>query len=107
MAERTLVANENPTGVIELDELRRALDMLPIEQREALILIGAAGLSYEEASVITGVAVGTVKSRVSRARDKLELIYAEGAIVADGHLPSGAMTAIFVEAARLQRRAHA
>src|SRR5512143_2844085 len=44
-AERTLVAVTNPTSAIELDELRRALMALPVEQREALILIGAGGLS--------------------------------------------------------------
>ena len=104
VAERTLVATDNPTDALELDELRRALSMLSPEQREALILIGAAGLSYEEASDITGVAVGTVKSRVSRARDQLALIYAEDRITSDGALPSDAMTAIFHEADRLRAR---
>jgi DNA-directed RNA polymerase specialized sigma24 family protein len=42
--------------------------MLPAEQREALILVGAGGFAYEEAAEICGCAVGTVKSRVSRAR---------------------------------------
>jgi RNA polymerase sigma-70 factor (ECF subfamily) len=46
-AERTLVAVTSETGGLELDELRRALGMLPEDQREALILVGAAGLSYE------------------------------------------------------------
>ncbi len=94
VAERTLTTVDNPSSVLELDELRRALAMLPDDQREALILIGAAGLSYEEASAIAGVAIGTIKSRVSRARDRLALIYAEGCITAD-HLPaSGAMSHI-------------
>jgi RNA polymerase sigma-70 factor (ECF subfamily) len=102
VAERTLVATNNPASVIELDELRRALSMLPDDQREALILIGAAGLSYEEVSVIVGVAIGTIKSRVSRARDRLALIYAEGRIVVD-HLPAHtAMTAIFSQIEQLQ-----
>ena len=94
-AERTLVAVTNPTAGLELDELRRALAMLPDDQREALILIGAGGLSYEEASEICGVAVGTVKSRVSRARDRLALIYADGAILEDSDQPSTAMASIF------------
>ncbi len=76
VAESTLVAVSNPTANLELDELRRALAMLPEKQREALVLIAAAGLSYDEASQICGAAVGTVKSRVSRARDGLALIYA-------------------------------
>lgn len=94
-AERTLVAVTNPTANLELDELRRALAMLPDDQREALILIGAGGLSYEEASEICGVPVGTIKSRVSRARDRLALIYAEGGITEDGASPSAAMASIF------------
>jgi len=95
VAERSLVAVTNPTATLELDELRRALAMLPEAQREALILIGAAGMSYEEVGEICGVAVGTVKSRVSRARDALALIFAEGAIDTDGGSPSQAMADIF------------
>jgi RNA polymerase sigma-70 factor (ECF subfamily) len=104
VAERTLLATEDPTGALQIDELRRALAMLSDEQRESLILIGAAGLSYEEAAEITGVAVGTVKSRVSRARDRLDSIYAEGVIQADGRAPSAAMAAIFVEADSIKQR---
>ena len=44
---------------------------LPAEHREALILVGAAGLSYEEAAEICGCALGTIKSRVNRARARL------------------------------------
>ncbi len=49
-------------------ELERALEDLPIAQREALLLVGAAGHSYEDAAMALGCSVGTVKSRVSRAR---------------------------------------
>jgi RNA polymerase sigma-70 factor (ECF subfamily) len=48
-----------------------ALNKLPEDQREALILIGASGFSYEEAAEICGCAVGTIKSRVNRARTRL------------------------------------
>lgn len=51
--------------------LQAALGELPAEHREALILVGAAGVSYEEAADICGCAVGTIKSRVNRARAKL------------------------------------
>jgi RNA polymerase sigma-70 factor, ECF subfamily len=51
--------------------LQSALDQLPAEHREALILVGAAGLSYEEAAEICGCAIGTIKSRVNRARGRL------------------------------------
>ena len=48
-----------------------ALQTLPEDQREALVLVGATGLSYEEAAEICGCAVGTIKSRVNRARSRL------------------------------------
>ena len=51
--------------------LRIALAKLPDEHREALVLVGAAGLTYEEAAEICGCALGTIKSRVNRARAKL------------------------------------
>jgi RNA polymerase sigma-70 factor (ECF subfamily) len=51
--------------------LQAALNQLPVEHREALILVGAAGLSYEEAAEICGCALGTIKSRVNRARNRL------------------------------------
>ena len=51
--------------------LQAALQQLPDEHREALILVGAAGLSYEEAAEICGCALGTIKSRVNRARARL------------------------------------
>ncbi len=102
-AERTLVANENPSANLELDELRRAMAMLPDDQREALILIGAGGFSYEEAAEICGAAIGTIKSRVSRARDRLALIYADGQIQADGVSPSLAVGAIFQQVEDFRR----
>src|ERR1700761_8697216 len=71
-AERTLAATDDPASPLALDELRQALTMLPTEQREALILVGAGGFAYEEAAEICGCAVGTVKSRVSRARRALQ-----------------------------------
>jgi RNA polymerase sigma-70 factor, ECF subfamily len=58
-------------GHLDMQDFRRALDILPIDQREALVLVGAAGFSYEEAAEISGCAVGTIKSRVNRARSKL------------------------------------
>ncbi|MDZ4364578.1 sigma-70 family RNA polymerase sigma factor [Brevundimonas sp.] len=66
-----LVSEGNQAWSVELIQLRAALDTLPPEHREAIILVGAAGLSYEEAAEIVGCAVGTIKSRVNRARNKL------------------------------------
>jgi RNA polymerase sigma-70 factor, ECF subfamily len=56
---------------MDLLDFQRALQKLPPDQREALILIGASGLSYEEAAEICDCAIGTIKSRLSRARQKL------------------------------------
>ena len=56
---------------LEIAELARLLFVLPPLLREALVLVGAQGLSYEEAAAICAVPVGTVKARVSRARTQL------------------------------------
>lgn len=58
-------------GAADLTDVKAALAVLPDDQREALVLIAAAGLSYEEAAQICDCAVGTMKSRVNRARYKL------------------------------------
>ena len=55
-------------GHLALAELSRALDRLPTEQREALILVGAMGFSVEEAAATCGCAPGTIKSRANRGR---------------------------------------
>lgn len=72
--ERTLVAPDDPDAIVELEDVRRALNLLPDFQREALILVGAGGMSYEEVAQIAGCPLGTVKSRVRRARDELQSI---------------------------------
>jgi RNA polymerase sigma-70 factor (ECF subfamily) len=56
---------------VAVHSLQDALRKLPDEHREALVLVGAAGLSYEEAAEICGCALGTIKSRVNRARARL------------------------------------
>jgi RNA polymerase sigma-70 factor (ECF subfamily) len=66
-----LIAEGNQEWSVELEALRAALDDLPPTHREAIVLVGAAGLSYEEAAEIAGCALGTIKSRVNRARARL------------------------------------
>lgn len=66
-----LATHPSQNGHMDLADFRQALSRLPDDQREALILIGASGFSYEEAAEICNCAVGTVKSRVNRARNKL------------------------------------
>jgi RNA polymerase sigma-70 factor, ECF subfamily len=56
---------------VEFEDFRVALVKLPSDQREALLLVAASGFSYEEAAAICESAVGTIKSRVNRARTRL------------------------------------
>ena len=73
-----LASQPAQTGHMDLSDFRTALNKLPADQREALILVGASGFSYEEAADICECAVGTIKSRVSRARTRLaELLHLE------------------------------
>src|SRR5258708_24661746 len=67
----TLKSQPEQGSRLEFNEFRAALDKLPPDQREALILVGASGFSYEEAAEICECAVGTIKSRVNRARTRL------------------------------------
>ena len=67
----SLKSQPEQSGRLEFEELPAALAKLPADQREALILVGASGLSYEEAAQICGCPIGTIKSRVNRARGRL------------------------------------
>ncbi len=77
-AQRLVVPGDQESHV-DLEDFRKALTKLPVEQREVLILVGASGVSYEEAAAICGVEVGTIKSRLSRARSQLVAILGWGA----------------------------
>lgn len=77
LASRLAVLPNQP-GSVEFDELRRALAKLPPDQREALLLVSAQGFSYEEAAEITGTQLGTIKSRVNRARSRLAVLLRVG-----------------------------
>jgi RNA polymerase sigma-70 factor, ECF subfamily len=69
--ERALTVDASQPDRINVADVAAALQKLPAQQREALMLIGANGVSYEEAAVVMGCAIGTVKSRVARARTAL------------------------------------
>src|SRR5690606_21023223 len=69
-----LAVHPSQHGMLDLKDFREALEQLPEDQREAIILIGASGFSYEEAAEICNCAVGTIKSRVSLARNRLQEI---------------------------------
>lgn len=74
---------------LHLRDLNRALQELPNDQREALVLVCATGLSYEEAADVCQVAVGTIKSRIARARDRLVELLGEDAAFVGG--PAGSI----------------
>ena len=67
----TLTAITDPTARRQLVELDRALARLPSEQREVVLLVGLEGLPYESVAQILGVPIGTVRSRLSRGRERL------------------------------------
>ena len=88
-AERIPGGGEDQVHSAELSDTVRALRHLSDEQREALILVGAGGFSYEDAAAICKCAVGTVKSRVARARKTLIEILDGGDALDDVSRPAG------------------
>jgi len=67
-ADLDLAVQENQSNALNLLDMKRGLDSLPGDQREAVMLVGAAGHAYNEAAQLLGCPVGTIKSRVARAR---------------------------------------
>lgn len=59
-------------GHMDMLDLNAAIALLPIDQQKAIMMVGASGFEYEEAAKKAGCAVGTMKSRVSRARTMLK-----------------------------------
>src|ERR1700742_4612516 len=88
-AERIPGGGQDQGWAAELSDTARALRVLTDEQREALILVGAGGFSYEDAAAICKCAVGTVKSRVARARKTLIEILDGGDALNDVSRPAG------------------
>ena len=69
-AAQIAVGGEQESSV-SMRDMQRAINQLPADQREILLMIGVTELSYEEAAQICNIAVGTVKSRLNRARARL------------------------------------
>jgi RNA polymerase sigma-70 factor (ECF subfamily) len=92
-AAAKLIAPESQYAHMDFLDFREALQKLPLDQREALILVAASGMSYEEAAEICGCAPGTMKSRVNRARNRLaELMAHAPASARDGETRASALT---------------
>jgi RNA polymerase sigma-70 factor (ECF subfamily) len=77
-AKQALTIAPNQDKRLELRDLERALAELPDEQRSALLLVGMEGMNYDEAAAVLGVAVGTIRSRLSRGREALRQLMGRG-----------------------------
>ena len=95
---------DDPSAGLELNDLRRALNRLPVEQREALILVGASGWSYEEAAAHAGCPLGTMKSRVFRARRTLAANIETGQVLRDGAASPDALSSMMALAEAAEMR---
>nr|WP_087575369.1 sigma-70 family RNA polymerase sigma factor [Sphingomonas sp. CDS-1] len=107
VADRLLAAPAAQHMCVELRDLTRALAQLPESQREALILVGAGGFSYDEAADIMGTAIGTIKSRVARGRDALEALMNGGTLDTkrqDSATAAPAIVSIFAYLDQIQGR---
>ncbi|WP_296674603.1 sigma-70 family RNA polymerase sigma factor [Novosphingobium sp.] len=78
MAERTLKTFGNQEDSLELADVARALQTLPDTHRDALILVAIGDMSYESIADVCGIALGTVKSRICRARAMLANVLESG-----------------------------
>jgi RNA polymerase sigma-70 factor (ECF subfamily) len=94
-ADRILVTKASQSDSIDLGDVQRAMLALPTAQREALILVGAGGLAYEEAAEICQCAVGTIKSRVARARTALAALLTSDGMPSRTGAPDGPRTSTF------------
>lgn len=109
MAERTLCTRGNQEDAVELADVLRGLETLPAANREALILAAVGDMAYEEIAEICGIALGTVKSRICRARAML-VAALDGGILPDSRhdflIDGNAIDLLFAEmrhAANLER----
>ena len=76
---KRLSVHPNQVGQMDMQDFLNALGQIPEDQREAIILVCASGFSYEEAAEVCGCKIGTIKSRINRARGRLqELMDVEG-----------------------------
>jgi RNA polymerase sigma-70 factor (ECF subfamily) len=112
LADETMAAIPADGGdfsvALDLLAVRNGITLLPVEQREALLLVGVGGMSYMQAAGIFGCAVGTMKSRVSRARARLADLMSENlaGYNSDTGLRAGdAMNDLMQQVANIKRKA--
>ncbi|WP_226016049.1 sigma-70 family RNA polymerase sigma factor [Novosphingobium sp. FKTRR1] len=85
VAERILVTSGGQESRIEATDVLRALGTLPAAQREVLVLMAVGNVSYEDIADICGVALGTVKSRIARARATMSAMLENGVMPDNRH----------------------
>jgi len=106
-AERRLRVEATQSHGIELTDVLRALDTLPETHRHALLLVAVADMPYDEAAASCGVAVGTIKSRVCRARAMLAHRLASGQLPDHRHnfvMTNDAVDALFAQTRAIANR---
>ena len=89
---KTYATTPTQLAALEYDDFRGAFNMLSAEQREALVLVAADGFRYDEVAAICGCAVGTIKSRVARARGEIERLLGVGGRDPDAAAQTGRET---------------
>lgn len=110
MAERTLRTFGNQEDSLELADVARALQTLPATHRDALILVAIGDLSYEAIADVCGIALGTVKSRICRARAMLANVLESGQLPDARHdfvMEGDAIELMFSELRRVSNSNHA
>jgi RNA polymerase sigma-70 factor, ECF subfamily len=83
---RTMEAPRSEVDGLLLRDVQRALYHLPVEQREVLLLVGVEELTYQEASNVLGVPIGTVMSRLSRAREHMRMLLGDDSVPSSASL---------------------
>lgn len=102
--EAALAVVEDRQAAFDLDDARRALDAMGEDRRQLLLLVGVAGVSYEDLAAASGCPLGTVKSRVARARRELRRAIEAGGAPRDEGRPHLAATAIVRDAEVVRAR---
>lgn len=101
--EAVLAVAEDRQAAFDLDDARRALSAMEEDRRQLLLLVGVAGVSYEDLAAAAGCPLGTVKSRVARARRELRRVIDAGAPRDEGRPHQAASTIVReAEAARVR-----
>lgn len=77
-AEARMAGPGSPDGGLAVRDLARALDKLPDEQRDVVLLVGLEEMTYKKAAEVLGVPIGTVMSRLARGRERLRVLMENG-----------------------------